>query len=284
MIEVDFKKEMPFRKDFHKGMTDSEIEDLVKAFKIDPAKDQDLRFWFLLQKFFQVYSAEGRFENQIRYLLQEDHTVGEMWKHYKIDEREIKKSYVIPREQWDLTSIAGNYYKLWKNMQRIGFECLKDYKPGSKTAITRSCTARKPYNITSKQYKLVEDYDADLLVWSYNMVPLAYINEYPFAFYIGVMGDAEGYAKSGELTVKTFEEFFNKFHYDRIIDICRPGSNRKQFSVPYLNEHGWTIEDVRPKEPMGMAIINFYGVADNWLPPLLEKRNKPFSLNRKIIH
>lgn len=285
MIEVDFKKELPFYSELHTGMEDNEIEDYIKQFKIDPEKDEDLRFWFLLQKVFQTFSAEGKFPQQVKYMSQKN-TVEEMYKHFKVMDRKIEKEYRIPRKDWDLISIAGNYYKLWKNMQEIGMKCLSDFSPESKTAVTRSCTARKPYNIPNMQKEIMQKYDMDLIVWSYCMVPYKYVNEYPFAYYIGVMGDKEGYAKSGELTIKTFEDFFNKYKYDEIIDYCRPNSNRKKISVPYLREHGWdkVLMDYRPNHiTHPLQMINYYGVEDHFLHEVLKKKQTKFTLNKKII-
>lgn len=222
--------------------TKSELIEFYKNLKIDPTNDGDLRRFFLFQKIIPFFSKEGkslqskeRFFNGIPFAYRKDLRTGknvkpiidysesELFKKFKINERVIKKKYIIDRRDWKLENLIGGYDTIYSQIKELNKICMQHFEQTNPNIIFRSCTNSKPYRYTNAQYEMMKKYAYDWAVVSYTVVPFQFNEEYPYAFYCGT-GEEEKTDLQERFVNKTLAilDFLQTTDYKIAIDYLRP--------------------------------------------------------------
>ena len=216
MIKLDKDKPIPYFCELKKGCSDAELEEALKHLEIDPTQDDDLRLWFCIQYALPSISMESNTGSERRNLF----TYGTLLNC--AGKKTILRDYWVPREKWDLISISGGLRKLDRNVGDFGFELIKKHWiPKSKQVAFHSCSASKPYHLSSHIAtfaKLQNDYDFDAFVSSYCPVPVCCDEQYPFAFYQGTMWPGPDPSRPQPHVI----EFLDYFEYENAIFWLRP--------------------------------------------------------------
>ena len=149
---------------------------------------------------------------------------------------------LIPREQWTTEdAIQGDEIKtlhspiVEKAFQRI----LELHKPKHKIALVSLCTSTRPYSKSPKWKKFIELFGekADMIICSNGgIIPIEFESCYPYLTY-----DAHGEGKWDKVYINTcyrrLIEFFNKFHYDKIIFNFRPKMRNRIAAQAFIRDY-----------------------------------------------
>ena len=257
MITLDPEKPIPYICDLKKGVSDAQLIEALKRLEIDPAKDEDLRLWFAIQNCLPAVAMEcGNCYKNCHHLPYKELL-------NRTAHRTILKDYWVPREKWDLLSLAGGHRKLNQTVGDQGFELVKKHwKPKSAQVVLRSCSGIKPYRRSkhiSAFYKLTKDYDFDAFVASYCPTPLECDEQYPFAFYQGTM-----WPDPQEWMPNHIREFLEHFgSYKTAVFWLRPEKeqeNREYANIRKYSLPGRRVVLFHQEKTNGMYSLCYYNI------------------------
>lgn len=148
---------------------------------------------------------------------------------------------LIPREQWVAASaIQGDEIKTLHSpvVEKAFKRILELHKPKHKTALVSLCTSTRPYSKSPKWKKFIEQFGdkADMIICSNGgIIPIEFEKCYPYLTY-----DAHGEGKWDKVYINTcyrrLIEFFNKFHYDKIIFNFRPKMRNRIAAKAFIRD------------------------------------------------
>lgn len=150
--------------------------------------------------------------------------------------------YLLPKEQWTAAeNIQGDEIKTLQSpvieaaFQRI----LQLHTPKHKIALVSLCTSTRPYSKSRKWKKFIELFgdSADMIICSNGgIIPIEFESCYPYMTY-----DAHGEGKWDRQYINTcyrrLNEFFGKFHYDKIVFNFRPNMRNRLAALAFQRDY-----------------------------------------------
>lgn len=150
--------------------------------------------------------------------------------------------FLVPKSRWlKEDAIQGDEIKTLRcPIIEEAFQRIKEtYTPKHRIALVSLCTSTRPYSKSPKWKKFIELFGekADMIVCSNGgIIPLEYESCYPYLTY-----DAHGEGKWDKVYINTcyrrLNEFFDKFHYDKIILNFRPGMRNRIAARAFLRDY-----------------------------------------------
>lgn len=149
---------------------------------------------------------------------------------------------LIPHDRWvPAESIQGDEIKtLHSPIVEMAFKkILELHVPRHKTALVSLCTSSRPYSTSPKWKTFINKFGerADMIICSNGgIIPIEFENCYPYLTY-----DAHGEGKWDRVYInvcyRRLMEFFNKFHYERIVFNFRPGMRNRIAAQAFIRDY-----------------------------------------------